>query len=113
MKKLIIPVAFVASALLTSCGGGATSAKDIDVSTLDTPCDCGDAALTVAKEMEVVFNAVGEGEPSEEQEKELDALGEKMDELENHCRKEKGFDKDKMKECESFNKAIEIMEKID
>lgn len=114
MRKLIIPVAIFASAVVSSCGGGAAgSAKDIDVQSLETACDCGDAVLTVANEMKALVDAVGEGEPSKEQDEEFDVLEDKMDELESHCRKDKGFDKDQMMECESFKEAAEIMKEID
>ena len=113
MRKLIIPVAFVTSVVVSSCGEGVKSAKDIDVKSLETACDCGDAVLTVANEMKALVNAIGEGEPSKDQDESFDALEDKLDELEDHCRKEKGFDKDQMMECESFKEAIKILEEID
>jgi hypothetical protein len=110
MKKVILIVSV--ALLMLSCGGEKSSAKDIDVNSLETACECGDAVLTVAKEIKVITDAVGDADPSDEQKVDKKTLKKKMREIENHCRKEKGYKKDVMEECESFVEGQKIMENL-
>lgn len=111
MKKVLLPVALFATIGFTSCGGG-SKALAIDVPRLETACDCGDAALTIAVEMNTLVEEVGEEEPSIEQDELFDKLEDKMEEVEGFCKKEKGFKKKEMKKCASFIEAMEIMKEL-
>lgn len=109
MKKVIVMAS--TALILMSCGGGQNSAKDIDVNSLETACECGDAVLSVAQELDVISNDIGDNEPSDEQKQNKKTLKKKMREIEKHCAKDKGFKKDEMEKCESFVEAQELMEK--
>jgi len=110
MKKVILTVSV--ALLMLSCGGEQSSAKDLDVTKLETACECGDAVLTVAKEIKVIKDEIGDADPTDEQKSDKKALSKKMREIENHCRKEKGHKKDAMEECESFVEGQKIMENL-
>ena len=110
MKKVILTVSV--AFFMLSCGGEQSSAKDLDVTTLETACECGDAVLTVAKEIKIISDEIGDATPSDEQENERKTLKKKMREIENHCRKDKGYKKDAMEACESFVEGQQIMENL-
>ena len=86
MKKLVL--VFALGAMLGSCGGGAA---DLDVESLDSPCGCTEAAISVMDEM---IALVGEAkdlgaDASEEDQKavmtEFEGLQAKMTEIETKC----------------------------
>jgi len=112
MKKTLLSISVIVIFGMSSCGGGSKDAMSIETEKLETACECGDAALTIASEMKSLVDAVGEEDPTAEQDELFDNLEDKMDEVEKHCSKEKGFKKKEMKECESFLKAMEIMKNI-
>jgi len=88
------------------------NAATIDVLTLETACDCGDAVLSLAKGLEIISNEIGESEPTDKQKEDKKALSKKMRKVEKHCRKDKGFTRDIMEECESFVEGQEIMKNL-
>jgi len=66
MKKLVM--LFAAGAFLVSCGG---SAADIDVNSLETACECAEAAVDVLNEAKELYEyGVENGEDMEESEQE-------------------------------------------
>ena len=86
MKKLVM--VFALGAMLGSCGGG--DAADIDVATLDSPCGCTEAAISVMDEMiDLRKKAEGMKDASEEDQKavmtEFEGLQAKMTEIETKC----------------------------
>ena len=85
MKKLVM--VFALGAMLGSCGGGAA---EIDVATLDSPCGCTEAAISVMDEMiDLRKKAEGMKDASEEDQKavmtEFEGLQAKMTEIETKC----------------------------
>ena len=120
MKKLVM--VFALGAMLGSCGGG--DAADIDVASLDSPCGCTEAAISVMDEMiALVAEAKDLGEDaSEDDQKEITAKGEtleaKMKEIETKCvgelAAEKAGDdcaakKELPKQMEEYGKALSGM----
>ena len=50
MKKVLLSIVVIATMGITSCGGGAVDAMLINAGSLETVCECGDAALAIASE---------------------------------------------------------------
>jgi len=87
MKKLVM--VFALGAMLGSCG---SDAADIDVASLDSPCGCVEASITVMDEMiALVAEAKDLGQDaSEGDQKDIEEKGEvlqdKMKEIETKCK---------------------------
>lgn len=104
MKKILFSVALCAT--LFSCG---KSAEDLNVDDIKSECDCIEFATIVLEEMVELKESVGDGEPSEDQEKQYESLENKANEIKKKC---KEMDRQKMKECDGYDKMEELAEKV-
>jgi len=110
MKKVLIALTVIGLAGLTSCGGG--SAADIKVEDLTDACGCAEAMETVADEV-LDMGIENEDDMTEEQEKEIETLFDKFDEIEDHCKDEIKIKKSDMKECGNWDSLNEKMGKVE
>jgi hypothetical protein len=109
MKKLVM--VFALGAILGSCGD---SAAEIDVKSLDTPCACTEAAISVMDEMiDLKEKANGMQDASEEDQKavmgEFEILQGKMKEIETKCVGDLAADK-AGEDCEALKELPKKME---
>ena len=110
MKKLVM--IFALGAMLGSCGGAAS----IDVESLDSPCACAEATVTVmeeAIEMGKDFKEIDDpsDEVREEFQEDFEPIQAKMDEIEKKCKGDLNPDKAD-KDCEAVEKAKDLMKEF-
>ncbi|MCB9189847.1 MAG: hypothetical protein H6599_11280 [Flavobacteriales bacterium] len=114
MKKVLLSLGVVATLAMTSCGGG--SAEDIKVEDLKDACGCVDAMNVVADDVLATvdkFDSEEELEKDEEAVKKIDALEEKFEEIEDHCKDKLEVKKSDIEACDGFKTFVEKMEKIE
>jgi hypothetical protein len=117
MKNLFIPLCLIFSlALMNSCGGGA---KDINVEDIETACECADAFLLITEEnldlVEANLDDFKKSDLSDDVKKELEALGKKQKEVQEHCKELGNGERefwDEIKACEAYEKSKDIQGKI-
>jgi len=113
MKKLFFPFSVAVAVTLSSCGGDKPNkADDIKTSDLKSACDCVDAMEVILDEMAVIVNKEA-ADMKEEDKKEAEKLGKKIQEISAHCQKEfKKEDAEKCSNAESLKKkGEEVMSK--
>ena len=112
MKKVLF--VFALGAMLGSCGGGAA---DLDVESLDSPCGCTEAAVSVMDELIGLYSeakdmgADASDSDKERIEKEGKALEEKMSEIETKCVGDLAADK-AGEDCEALKELPKKMEEL-
>lgn len=99
MKKTILGLGVLA--LMASCGG--SSAEDVNVAEVENACDCTSALITVANDIlaEVGDMSENDMEGDEEMMKVMKLKFDKLDELEDKCRKELKVTKKEMAACDA------------
>ena len=110
MKKLVM--VFALGAMLGSCGGAAS----IDVESLDSPCGCAEAMVTVLDESIDMLNDFKDIEdPSddvrEDFAEDFKPIQEKMDEIEKKCVGDLAIEKAD-KDCEAAKGAADKLEEM-
>jgi len=112
MKKVLalVSVVFIASFLLTGCGG---KAEKIKVSNLEDACDHVDAMITINEAiLDLVDDENYKYDMSMDDMRKMDYLRYKMMMVQAHADEEKISYKD-MKDCESWEELEKIEEEID
>ncbi len=104
MKSSILGAASLAF-LMMSCVGD-KSLQDVNVSELETACDCAEA-MVIGMKAEQVLKDLG----AEEQEKAVEQWESKMKEITMHCRETKKFDMKEIRECEVKQSAKKELSK--
>lgn len=99
MKKTLLGLGILA--LMASCGG--QSAEDVNVAEIKDACGCSDGFVTIANDIlaEIGDRTEDEMENDKELEKAMKPKMEKLDELENKCRKDLKVTKDQMMACDN------------
>jgi hypothetical protein len=87
---------------MSSCGS--KSLQDVNVSELETACDCAEAMVIGMTEEKELKEAKEDSEVVEKWES-------KMKEISMHCRGTKKFDMEEIRECEVMQKAKEKLSK--
>jgi hypothetical protein len=98
MKKTILGLGILA--LMASCGG--SSAEDVNVADVKDACSCSSGFITVANDILATIGDKTENELEGDEElmKVMKPKMDKLDELENKCRRELKVDKDEMLACD-------------
>jgi hypothetical protein len=110
MKKLVM--IFALGAMLGSCGGAAS----IDVESLDSPCACAEAMVTVLDEAIDMLNDFKDIEdPSDDVRQDFvddyKPIQDKMDEIEKKCVGDLAPEKAD-KDCEAAKKAVDKLDEM-
>ena len=110
MKKLVI--VFALGAFLGSCGGAAS----IDVESLDSPCACAEATVTVLDEsIDMLKDFKDIEDPSddvrEDFAEDFKPIQEKIDEIEKKCVGDLAIEKAD-KDCEAAKEAADKLEEM-
>jgi hypothetical protein len=110
MKKLVM--IFALGAMLGSCGGAAS----IDVESLDSPCACAEAMVTVLDEaIPMTKDFYGIDKPSDDDksdyQEDMKPLQDKIGELEEKCVGDLAIEKAD-KDCEAAKKAADKLEEL-
>lgn len=109
MKKTLLGLGIVA--LLASCGG--SSAEDVNVAEIKDACGCASSLVTIAND--ILDNIGDKSEDDLENDKELmktmKPKFDKLDELEDKCRKELKVELSAMEKCDPELKTV--MEKFE
>jgi hypothetical protein len=104
MKKTLLGLGIVA--LLASCGG--SSAEDVNVAEMKDACGCTEGLVTIAND--ILDNIGDKSEDDMEGDKELmktmKPKFDKLDELENKCRKELEVEMEDMEKCDPELKTL-------
>ena len=97
MKKVILGIGVFT--LMASCG---TTAEDVNVADMKDACDCSSGFVTIANDIldEIGDKTENEMKEDEELKKKMEPKFEKLDELEDKCRKELKVTMDEMKACD-------------
>ena len=100
MRTFLTSFAAVVLALsfLSSCG---TAAKDIKVADLETACDFADAMMSVYSETAALTAEIKDDKPTDEQKKEMTALGEKLVKI-SDAAVEKKIDMSEVAKCDGY-----------
>ncbi len=111
MKKVLalVSVVFIASFMLTSCGG---KAEKIKVSKLEDACDHVDAMITIGEAKLSLVEDNNKYDMSMEDMRKKDYLEYKMMMVQSHAR-EAEIDYKDMEDCENWKELEDLEEKID
>lgn len=111
MKKVLalVSVVFIASFMLTSCGG---KAEKIKVSKLEDACDHVDAMITISEAKLSLVEDNNKYDMSMEDMRKKDYLEYKMMMVQSHAR-EAEIDYKDMEDCENWKELEDLEEKID
>jgi hypothetical protein len=112
MKKLVMVLAL--GAMLGSCGGG--DAAEIDINSLDSPCGCAEAMVTILDESIDIMNDFTDlKDPSDEVRKEfqedMKPLQDKMNAIEKKCVGDIAIEKAD-KDCEAAKESADKLEEL-
>lgn len=105
--KLVISAILIIGATLSSC----SSAADIDVSKLETPCDYMNALGDITKEAIDLKESVGDNKPSEGDMSKLKALTEKIGEIQQSSQSA-GISEQDLMECEGAKEVMETLSQM-
>ena len=108
MKKALLGLCI--STLLISCG---TTSDEINVTEMTDACECSDALITIANDILFEFGNTTEAELNENPtlKAAMKSKFEKLDSLEQKCRKELGVTMDEMITCNP--QLSELMQEFD